>query len=194
MANKQDQLRNAIEENDLQAVRQALASGANINRMCSYAYTPLGWAVYKGRLEMIQHLLEYDVDIQAHACSGKTALQMAKDHGRDAIVSILEKAEIKQLAKKTPEWSLFSVTKLAHVEISPALGRRLTEIFNFESRERLLISENLHTHAETVLPPVSFDTLPDEAVEKALDKFSTLGGEANKDFVLRHIRRMPGKM
>jgi hypothetical protein len=67
-------------------------------------------------------------------------------------------------------------TTVAKTGSFPQLNRRLTEIFNFETRERLVISENLKTGAETMTAPESFAALAKELVEKAANELQKLGG------------------
>jgi hypothetical protein len=94
-------------------------------------------------------------------------------------------------ARDAETWVLMGEQKIARVSVHPALKRRLTEIFNFESRERLIISENLRTQAETLSPPVSFDATPEKLLAKALDALRDLGGSAEDDAVFG--TRLPKK-
>jgi hypothetical protein len=84
----------------------------------------------------------------------------------------------------TEMWTRMGGHQVARVGVYPALGRRLTEIFNFESRERLIISENLKTGAESVTPPASFDEISEGLLKKACASFRELGGEADEAAVL----------
>lgn len=77
-------------------------------------------------------------------------------------------------------WALMSKTSLAHVTSAEAIGRKLTEIFNFESRERVLITENLKTGAESIGTPESFDRIAPDAVKKAEVMLQRLNAEAAK--------------
>ena len=80
--------------------------------------------------------------------------------------------------------------QVARVGVYPALARRLTHIFNFESRERLIITENLKTGAESVTNPEKFDALEEGHLAKALAAFRELGGKVEDSAV---FARSPGK-
>ena len=69
---------------------------------------------------------------------------------------------------------------VAKVGTFPAMNRRLTEIFNFENKERVIISENLKTGAETLGQPEKFSALADEIVQRAAEQLQRLGGSSVK--------------
>ncbi|MBI3440717.1 MAG: ankyrin repeat domain-containing protein [Proteobacteria bacterium] len=200
MADKKSQQEKFIEaaaQGDIQLVRESLDKNVvDVNQKLwlagySQSATALGLATYYGRSETVQLLLERGASIYAIADSNeRTALQIATIRGHDHIHALLKQEEFTRLAKETVEWSLFGSTKLVHVEVSPVAARKLTEIFNFESRERLMISENLQTGVEATMPPVSFETLTEVALDKAWEKFTSLGGVADKDFTVRGTRRL----
>ena len=80
-------------------------------------------------------------------------------------------------------WILSGKTGVIHATVYPALSRRLTEIFNFETRERIAITENLALKTETMAPHEPFDSITDEALRKAFAEFRRLGGSADEDKV-----------
>lgn len=77
-------------------------------------------------------------------------------------------------------WALMSKTSVAHVTSSEIINRKLTEIFNFESRERVQITENLKTGVESIGKPESFDTLGPETVSRAQKMLQQLVAEQSK--------------
>ncbi len=82
-------------------------------------------------------------------------------------------------------WALMSKTSIAHVTTAEAIGRKLTEIFNFESRERVLITENLKTGAENMGKPEGFDTLNETSIKAAESMLKQLNAQAaGKTFTL----------
>ncbi len=82
-------------------------------------------------------------------------------------------------------WALMSKTSIAHVTTAEAIGRKLTEIFNFESRERVLITENLKTGAENMGKPEAFDTLTEGSIKAAETMLKQLNAQAaGKTFTL----------
>jgi hypothetical protein len=73
-------------------------------------------------------------------------------------------------------WLLLSPDTLAHVSVYPPIGRKLTEIFNFATAERTVISENLKTGAETTTSPEKFETLGEDILQRAGERLKALGG------------------
>jgi ankyrin repeat protein len=96
----------------------------------------------------------------------------------------------------TETWSLAGAKSVVHATLYPGLGRRLTEIFNFEARERITITENFTLKTETMGPHENFDNIGDEALRKAFDEFRRLGGKAEEGAVfgnrLMKMKMKPG--
>lgn len=126
--------------------------------------------------------------------AGQTPLDLALRYGSSDTSKILVDATDKLISKNaTPitaeashmpdnsaeEWVMMGDTQVARVGLYPETGRRLTHIFNFESRERLIISENLKTGAENITQPEKFDTLEEAHVAAALEAYRKLGGKAD---------------
>lgn len=87
-------------------------------------------------------------------------------------------------------WVDMGIYGIAHVGIYPQMQRKITKIFNFESRQMQTVTENLKTHTETVNPPVSFDDVLPALVENAVAQFEHQGKVADKGFVLRGVSRL----
>ncbi len=77
-------------------------------------------------------------------------------------------------------WVRVAENSVAHVTPMEPLGRKITEIFNFETRERLIITENLKTGAETFSQPESFDAISAANVQRAADALKSLSGDGQK--------------
>jgi hypothetical protein len=75
---------------------------------------------------------------------------------------------------------------LVHTHVLPDGQRRLTEIFNFTARERVVISENLKTGAEALGAHESFDDISEDALAAAWATFKKLGGKADEAEVFKH--------
>ena len=91
-----------------------------------------------------------------------------------------------RIPQDSETWSLAGKDSVVHTSTYPALGRKLTEIFNFESRERLVISENITLGTENVSPKESFDAIGEDALIRALKEFRRLGGQAKDEHVLKN--------
>jgi hypothetical protein len=182
-------LHEAAFRGDVDLVRALITAGADTNVVINgNGRTALHWAVDKGFTPVIEALLQAGArtDIANH--DGRTPLDLAKAHVLKFINGIkpaavaASKGAQEPCEKETAEneaWELMGSSSVAQASAAPALGRRLTAVFNFDTRERVLVSENLKTGAETMSPPEKFDTLPSDVVRRAEEKFRALGGKSS---------------
>jgi hypothetical protein len=77
-------------------------------------------------------------------------------------------------------WVRVAENSVAHVTPMEPLNRKITEIFNFETRERLVITENLKTGAETFSQPESFDAIAAANIQRAADALKSLSSDGQK--------------
>lgn len=175
--------------------RLLLQKGADINaRDPSSGSTALHLAVTYGRNTVVEFLVENGAKLGIKNKDGQTPLMLARDRQAIPLIDILAAAEKKALEATIPEpagisagteeggsedWVRMGDARLAYIGTWPAINRRLTEVFNFESRERIIITENLKTGVENVTPPNSFDDIAEAALQKALAAFTALGGKAD---------------
>lgn len=97
---------------------------------------------------------------------------------------------VKPSAPPSESWVDMGAGSIAHVSIYPQMQRKLTKIFNFESRQLQVITENLRTHTEAINPPIGFDDILSALVENAVRQFELQGKMVDKGFVLRGITRL----
>lgn len=98
----QDPLYNATIHADIEAVKQALASGANINKQGDNGYTCLMWAcTYSSTAEyaeVAKLLISKGADVNISANNGTTALIEAASDSKEIVLLLIEKgANIKAL-------------------------------------------------------------------------------------------------
>ncbi len=86
--------------------------------------------------------------------------------------------ENKPVIEQGEKWVLMSATTVAKTGSYPALGRKLTEIFNFETLERMTISENLKSGAESLGNAEPFATVPPAALKTAMNELLKLVGKS----------------
>lgn len=165
-------------------------AGARLDAHDPYYRYPLHFAASTGGFDLARAILDKaagqdkTVDINVRESNnGYTPLHFAVMYGWSKIVELLlerdARTDINRIPDKNAEtWTLAGPHQVALVGVYPALGRRLTHIFNFEARERLTISENLKTGAENMAPPEKFDTLEEQYLARALEAFRKLGGLA----------------
>jgi ankyrin repeat protein len=187
----------------LDALKKLLDGGADINARDSQGQTPLHYAAQNNGVLATELLLARGAAKDIEDVKGRTALSFAREKKNAQLIKVLDAAPAAPprpdqaptpVASPQPDtpapqkpadtgggsenWVLVSETKAAQVGDYPALNRRITEIFNFATRERLIITENLKTGAETQGAPESFDRIPEAAVQAASAAFARLGGVA----------------
>ncbi len=86
---KDTKLFKAVYNGDLESVKKALKSGANINIMEDRGMSVLRWAVRRNQLDIVTFLLENGVDINAVSNLGWTALMEVCMNGFTSIVTLL---------------------------------------------------------------------------------------------------------
>lgn len=176
-------LHHAVSRNYARAVELMLDGGADINaRDRHYGYTPLHWAISNGQTTMAQMLMERGANVNLRDSNGKTPLQYAQERGAGAIVHMIEERTAPPpmapaVKDEGEQWLRLGEDRVAYIGSFPDIGRRLTEIFNFATRERICISENLKTQQESTSAPQSFDVLPEAALGRAMEAYKSLGGK-----------------
>lgn len=178
---------NAAREGQLEIVKALVAGRADVNAVSGgTGRTALHWAVDNNYVPIVEFLVAKNarVDIADH--DGNTAFDIARDKDLAGLVKLLETRQAAGIpapeAATSPaadgEWALLGSTRVAHVMDAPALNRRITEVFNFENRERVLITENLKTGAETMTQPEKFETIAEDVIARAAERLKALGGAA----------------
>lgn len=170
-------------QGNIGAIREKLESGADIDFKNDQGDTALMWAVANQNIEMLNFLLDSGADPRVGNDKYRP-LSLAEQYGYKEVIRILRNAEIKPREAKE-EWRKMGASTVAHVGTYPAIHEKLTSVFNFSTRERYIISEGLDNDRKAIGATAGFDTLPQQAVEEALNQFEKLGGAVDRDFVLR---------
>ena len=76
-------------EGNIQAVREAIISGVNVNAADDFGRTPLILAAHKGHAEIVSALLHAGADPNTKNIDGETALMFAAMCGHDDILNAL---------------------------------------------------------------------------------------------------------
>jgi hypothetical protein len=79
----------AIDEGNIEAVKQHLAAGADVNAKARDATTPLHLAALKGQKEIAELLIAEDANVNAKGTGGRTPLNTAIIFGRKEIEDLL---------------------------------------------------------------------------------------------------------
>jgi ankyrin repeat protein len=182
----------AASQNALDVMKTLLEKGAVVNARTTAGATPLHFAVENNSVMAIEFLLAHGASPLIENTDGKTPLMRAKERSYDQCVRVLEAtakpkdtpaptvpvvapAAAASDAPAPEEWVKLAPGKIAHVGEYPAIGRKITEIYNLASRERVIITENLKTGAETTTQPEKFENIPEETVKQATEAAARLG-------------------
>ncbi|MEZ0226061.1 MAG: ankyrin repeat domain-containing protein [Alphaproteobacteria bacterium] len=174
-------LHKAAATGEMDIVKALVEHGADVNvRTRDTEDTPLHMAIANGRRAVAEYLVHKGARIDIAGKEGKTAQQLAKEAGPKMYAIIDPQSVANDRMREAPMevWELATPTQVAKISTLPALQRKITEIFNFETRERMTVTRNLKTGAESVGEAEAFASLAEEAVDLATQKLKTLGGRA----------------
>ena len=180
---------NIVEESrkgNLEGVRALLDNGADIDTLDADHDTALTWAAYSGHTDIVRLLIDRGADITIPNKGGSTPLQLAQGYNRPAAAALLENAA----QRSCESWKEMGASSVAHVGQYPDIDQKLTTIFNFKSRDRVIIAKSISGNMQSVGPATSFDTLPRPLIEEALEQFTRFGGKADRDYVFSGISSM----
>jgi ankyrin repeat protein len=182
-------LMEAAKRGDYAEVRERLERGDDVDKKDGTGCNALIWAANNGHTDVVQLLIDHGADLSVTTRDGRTIAKLAKPHRETA--AVVARATQKPRKPEEPEkWVAMGAATVAFVGNYPGIERRLTQVFNFETRQQLVFSENLRTRAETAATPVSFDDLPQAVIEKALAEFTRLGGTTDRDLALYGENRL----
>ena len=205
-----DMLYYAVQKARTEVVDFLLQKGANPNTRNDSRWTSLHRAAYDGQLELVAKLLKAGADPNLRTSDGRTPQSMAVNGG------YIEMAEmLKPFMKKASElfelppvpaqpdvpafapadgWELMSPAQVAHTAVGAKAGYKVTDVFNFASRERIRIINNLDTKRDQV-ETKTFDELAGTGVlEDAFKALTRLGGKADAQSIgggLQKATRLP---
>jgi ankyrin repeat protein len=199
---------------NLELAAELVALGRDINARDDEQMTALHYAAQKNNPDMVHFLLANGANKDIQDKHRRTAIALAQQFALkeniellQGVVTTAEPVKRKPVALSPAEkpkplpapepvkpgsdplfdeetWKLAGKSKLVHINFYPELGRRMTEIFNFESRERTVISENLNLRTEAINGQ-SFDKIGEEALTKAVSEYRKLGGQVDEDRVFK---------
>lgn len=164
------------------AAELLLKNGADINAKDETGWTPLHGAAYVGKMDMIAFLLERGADITARDNHLNTAADIAAKQYPLIPEYLWEKMGVNTpAAAPLPEdgWHLTGEDEIAHVSSKPAVGYRITEMFNFNAQIYTRIAENTRTQAESNSVKTLDDLHGSPLLEQAYEAFRARGGRVD---------------
>jgi ankyrin repeat protein len=205
----------AVEKSRRDIIEALLKKGAQIDasgiirRGYSGKESPLHCSVRNGNSEITALLLLHGARVDTVDGYGNSPIAIAKDkNASSAIALMLEEAE-SRLAKKFTQsnphesgaaglssrdefWRICGADQVAYIGEFRHINRKITELFNFASRERVMIVENIAEKKETVSAPQSFSTIEQTRLKQAFDAFRAQGGIADEAYVFGSRRANVG--
>jgi hypothetical protein len=172
-------LHKAAEAGEMDLVRALVDRGADVNvRTRDTEDTPLNLAIQKGRRGVAEYLVSKGARIDIAGKEGKTGAMLAKEAGPQMLKVVDPQQAANENMRQPPMeiWELATPTTVAKISTIPALQRKITEIFNFETKERMTVTRNLKTGAESVGDTEPFASLAQEAVDIAAKQMKIMGG------------------
>lgn len=157
--------------------------------------TALHWAALYGQEDFAAFLISKGADPDIRNNKNRTALAVAREYRRADVCRALEKVTKKTAfpppdpepiePKITEGWRKLAPEKVAHISTETEIGYRITDIFNFESRDRLRIVQNLKTKTETAETKTFEDFIDQSVLEEACAALHKLGGTASPNGIFR---------
>lgn len=175
----------ATKKNDLRSLQCLLDHGVSIDiRANDETYnTPLHTALEHERYHSVELLLKAGADTALKNGRGLSALELAETRGNKPIAALFGIKDRPVEEVRHDGWILLSPNRVACVTHEKALGRKITDIFNFATAERSYTMENTRTRTETLVLK-SFAEMPDKAaVIAAFEQLQALGGTATPESI-----------
>jgi ankyrin repeat protein len=173
----------AAHENAPKSLQLLIDSGANLDAQDRVGNTALHYAAVKGYAGLVRQLLDAGASRDVPNANMNTAADLAaKDYPRiaDMIRGVLPQLEVASVVPAVEDtvWKRTDASEVARVSEKPAIGYRVTEIFNFSAGLYTQIARNLETNAESQSSK-TFNQLADSAaLEAARNALIQLGGDA----------------
>jgi hypothetical protein len=172
----------AASSNNVENAKLLLAQGADVNAKEGYA---LYYAAKNNNTDFFSFLMAQNVDFEKH---GKRILQMITQSSsynnaalqplRDTVAAMLAKEAAIQADRE--RYALPRPDILSDTLTLPS-GMKLTTLFNFETRQQIIITENKTTLSTMVTDFGDIKT--PEVIESALQKLRDRGGSAEYDWM-----------
>jgi len=171
----------AASHNDVELAKLLCAHGANINAQSHDGRTPLHHAAYWGRGKIIQFLLSQGADTTLRDGRMNSAADIAAKENYPGVAALL-RGELDEVPKEdnaptVAGWHLTAPDEIARIDDKPAIGYRITEIFNFGAGVYNRIARNLATDHESQSMRLFDEMHGSTILQQAAEAFVRLGGD-----------------
>ena len=185
-------IQRAIETNDHGLLGELLEKGVKINLAENdLKETPLHFAARKEKFYAVKFLLDRGADAAIRDISGLLPADVTINPAiRELFKGDLEEKPAAAPANGDTGWVLLASDCVAQIRAHEKVAQKVTDVFNFSSRERTTTIQNLATKAEHSLMK-SFDEIADKTpVERAWQELRKLGGTADESLITASPRRL----
>jgi hypothetical protein len=124
-----------------------LAAGAKPDAGKDGEWTALFYAARNNDAVRVRQLLDLGVRTYLRDKDGRSVLDVAAAQENFAVRDMIQA----HIDAQVPAWQAVDDSKVAHVSILRKQGYRLTEVFNFETREATLVTHNFETGLDSTL-------------------------------------------
>jgi ankyrin repeat protein len=136
----------AVAANNKPVMQMLEAAGAKLDTANNDGWSPLFYAVRNNDVATTERLLKAGVRTDRFDGEGRSVLDVARAYDRPAAYNAVQAF----LDAKVPEWQVTGEKEVTHIQMRRPQGYKLTDIFNFETKERTLITHNYETGRDNV--------------------------------------------
>ncbi|MDD9899983.1 MAG: ankyrin repeat domain-containing protein [Alphaproteobacteria bacterium] len=182
---------------DVDAMAEAY-SKLGCSEMIKYgAWTPLHEAADMGSESVVKELLAGGANKNLKMSVGLTAEDVAVAMGRQGVAKQLASAaRVPAITLEQQSWKRQGRAVIAHSAVYPSMRRSITSVFNFESGQCTIITENLATGQEAVCTENMAD-MNMAVVQDAAKNLAAQGGDVAAARVVfprvQHLKPLPRK-
>lgn len=190
-SSKSTALIEAAHRGNYDIVKLLIDKGVPLDTQDQFGFSALLQAINQGHSSVAELLIDKGASTTLVNQYGENALELAKRRPLHGVIRKIKEIPnpIKEVCAETSEsWTRLGKDKIAHIGIYPEIQKKITNIFNFTTREQIVISENLALQSEAVSPVQSFDTVSEESLRQAFNAFIEQGGKADEAKVFRYTR------
>lgn len=192
-------LHKAVNEQNERLVELLIARHANVNAITNEKQLPLHLAVRKGNARIIQALIDAGSSLHEKNNGGHTPLSLARSLGNlpNSTITYLREATEGNLPPSKPKpavlpnandndaedsyWQRLDGDSVARVCNHAFIEKRITDIFNFRSHDRVTIIDDIRMKQQSVMQRESFNDIEAATLQNAFDAYVKLEGKITRE-------------